>query len=81
MDGADTDNYNQPFRAPDSWWIDLNGAVRDVLITAGTDEVLVDDIRAFALKIEVRTSLCSAFVIARKELIDPVRKSFPARLT
>jgi len=80
MDGADTDNYNQPFRAPDSWWIDLNGAVRDVLITAGTDEVLVDDIKAFATKIEVRTRLYSAFILARKELIDSVRKSFRARL-
>lgn len=56
MDGADTDHYNQPFHAPGSWWIDLNGAVQDVLITAGTDEVLVDDIEAFAEKLKVCTS-------------------------
>lgn len=53
MDGADTDNYNQPFRAQDSWWKDLNGIVKDLLITAGTDEVMVDDIKGFADKIQV----------------------------
>ena len=53
MDDADTDNYNQPFCAPDNWWKDLTGIIGGLLITAGTDEVLVDDIKAFADKIQV----------------------------
>ncbi len=82
MGGADTDSYNQPFRAPDGWWKDLNGAVQDLLITAGTDEVLVDDIKAFATKIEVCTSYFEPSVsVARKELIGSFRKSFRAQLS
>ena len=55
MGDADMDFYNQPFHAPGDWWIDLKGTVQDILITAGTDEVLVDDIEAFAGKLKVCT--------------------------
>lgn len=55
MNGADADNYNQPFRASDEWWSGLGGVVQSLLITAGTDEVLVDGIAAFAAKIRVRS--------------------------
>ena len=55
MGDANMDPYNQPFHAPGDWWIDLNGTVQDILITAGTDEVLVDDIEAFAEKLKVCT--------------------------
>lgn len=52
--GAPADNYNQPFLAPGSWWSHLNGLVQELLITAGTDEVLLDGIAEFAKTIEVR---------------------------
>ncbi|KAL9117520.1 MAG: hypothetical protein Q9187_005944 [Circinaria calcarea] len=38
---AEADEYNQPFRASSGWWKDLRNVVRDVLITAGADEVCV----------------------------------------
>ncbi|KAL8964555.1 MAG: hypothetical protein Q9197_006881, partial [Variospora fuerteventurae] len=50
--GAPADNYNQPFLAPGSWWSQLNGVVQELLITAGTDEVLLDGIAEFAKTIE-----------------------------
>lgn len=53
MNSAQADNYNQPFRASDDWWRNLDSVLQDLLITAGTDEVLVDDIEAFAKRIEV----------------------------
>ena len=61
MGDADADNYNEPFRAPSNWWEDLNLVVRNLLITAGSDEVLVDDIKAFSNKIDVRTSQAAAY--------------------
>lgn len=54
MGRAEVDGYNQPFCAPSKWWNELNDVVQSVLITAGTNEVLVDDIKAFADRIEVR---------------------------
>ncbi|KAI9874226.1 MAG: hypothetical protein M1830_010047, partial [Pleopsidium flavum] len=50
MSRAQTDNYNQPLNAPASWWKDLK--VDAVLILAGADEVLVDDIKEVARRIE-----------------------------
>ncbi|KAL9014488.1 MAG: hypothetical protein Q9173_000868 [Seirophora scorigena] len=47
-DGTPTDNYNQPFLAPGDWWHDLKAVVRGLLVTAGTDEVLLDGIQKFA---------------------------------
>lgn len=54
MNGAEADNYNQPFHASDVWWKGLDGVVQQMLITAGTDEVLLDVIAAFAKRMEVR---------------------------
>ena len=53
MGDAEPDEWNQPFTASAEWWQALPGKVRDVLITGGTDEVMVDDIMDFAKKIEV----------------------------
>jgi acetyl esterase/lipase len=39
------DAYNQPIMAPAEWWTGL--PVEEVLIVAGKDEILVDDIEAF----------------------------------
>ncbi|KAI9787019.1 MAG: hypothetical protein M1816_007772 [Peltula sp. TS41687] len=50
MLGASTDPYNRPLTAPSEWWRGLK--VNDVLIVAGADEIMVDDIRAFAKKFE-----------------------------
>ncbi len=53
MDGAPADNYNQPFLAPGDWWKGLNGVIQALLITAGTDEVLLDGIAEFVTTIKV----------------------------
>jgi hypothetical protein len=42
MGDAGQDRYNQPVVAPSSWWKDI--PVRDVLITGGEEEVLIDEI-------------------------------------
>ena len=51
LEQAAADNYNQPGLAPAEWWKDMQ--VDEVLIVAGSDEVLLDGIRDFAGKIEV----------------------------
>jgi len=56
MGGAAPDNYNQPLRAPASWWEQLK--VEEVLIIAGADEVLVDYVNQLAGKIEVSSVFC-----------------------
>jgi acetyl esterase/lipase len=40
------DAYNNPLVVAPEWWAGLQ--VRDVLIEAGSDEIMIDDIRAFA---------------------------------
>jgi acetyl esterase/lipase len=44
------DEYNQPIMAPPSWWQGF--PAKEVLIVAGKDEILVDDIVIFAGKLE-----------------------------
>ena len=48
MGDAKPDNYNQPILAPSSWWKDV--PVKEVLITGGDEEILIDEIREFAQK-------------------------------
>jgi acetyl esterase/lipase len=48
MGNAKPDHYNQPILAPSSWWTDV--PVKDMLITGGDKEVLIDEIREFAAK-------------------------------
>lgn len=47
---GNADAYNQPSMAPAGWWKGL--MVDKVLIVAGKDEILVDDIVAFAETLE-----------------------------
>ena len=54
MGGSKPDEWNQPFTASTEWWSALSTQVQDVLITGGSEEVMVDDISDFAKKIEVR---------------------------
>lgn len=49
---AAMDNYNNPLSAPHEWWGNI--PVTEVLVTAGEDEVLVDDIVAMTDKLKVR---------------------------
>lgn len=69
MGGAKVDNYNQPFRAVAGWWKDLHGVVQNVIVTAGTDEVLLDDIQAFADTLKV-----SRYLAARQYVDFELRK-------
>ena len=55
MGNAKPDHYNQPILAPSSWWKDI--VVKDVLITGGDEEVLIDEIREFAAKFKVCGSM------------------------
>ncbi|KAE9368483.1 alpha/beta-hydrolase [Stipitochalara longipes BDJ] len=61
---SSADNYNQALIAPPEWWEDI--PVKDVLITAGKDEIISDDIVGFADR------LCSVkkeveFLLAERE--------------
>ncbi|KAK4943825.1 hypothetical protein LTR10_016728 [Elasticomyces elasticus] len=47
------DNYNTPKDAPTEWWKGLKVNDKDVAITAGANEVLVDGIREFADHVKV----------------------------
>lgn len=44
------DEYNQPIMAEPEWWAGI--PVQEVLIVAGKDEILVDDIVVFAERLE-----------------------------
>ncbi|MCJ1309502.1 hypothetical protein MMC25_003162 [Agyrium rufum] len=61
---AKPDEWNQPFRAKAEWWTDISSKVRDILITGGSEEVMADDITAFAKKIEVNHSSTTTTVVS-----------------
>jgi hypothetical protein len=44
------DEYNQPIMAPLEWWAGM--PVEEVLVVAGKDEILVDDVVEFAGRLE-----------------------------
>lgn len=63
MGSACVDPYNQPFRASAAGWENTDSVVQHILVTAGMDEVFVDDIEAFASEMkvctcEIRARLC-----------------------
>jgi hypothetical protein len=43
--GTDTDEYNEPVNTNVEWWKDL--PIKEVLIVAGGDEVLLDGVKAW----------------------------------
>jgi len=47
-----SDNYIEPLYASATWWTRLPAAVKDILVVAGENEVFVDDVKAFASKLE-----------------------------
>lgn len=55
--GRHGDNYSQPFLAPSDWWKDLK--TKDVLIMAGSDEILLSSITQFVEKFKVSVILVS----------------------
>ncbi len=59
-----SDNYNQALLAPPEWWKDI--PVKDVLIIAGKDEILSDDIVEFADKL-CRVKKEVEFLLAERE--------------
>ena len=73
MGSEEADPYNQPGTAPTDWWNDLK--TKNILIVAGKDEVLVDDIEAMAKKIQVIVSPTKE----TKRLRDPNNHSVLAR--
>jgi acetyl esterase/lipase len=53
MGTAPVDAYNQPGTADEKWWQGIDRKVRDVLMTAGGNEVMVDDARTFSETLKV----------------------------
>lgn len=52
LGGAPGDAYNEPLTAKPGWWEGLDNAVNEILITGGSDEVLVDCIRELSKILE-----------------------------
>jgi acetyl esterase/lipase len=52
LGSAEADGYNQPLRAPSGWYQRLGDILTDVKILGGGDEVMIDDILAFAKILE-----------------------------
>lgn len=48
---APRDPYNEPLTAASEWWDGV--PVDEILIVAGAHDILVDDIKAMAIKLEV----------------------------
>ena len=57
--GQEGDNYNQPMLAPVEWWSGLK--VDEILVVAGSDELLLGGIEEFLKKLKVSLSSCSRF--------------------
>lgn len=51
MSSAEDDFYNAPLSAPGEWWQNL--PAESVLVLAGADELMVDDIRDITQKLKV----------------------------
>ena len=51
LGSGEKDYYNEPGKAPVDWWKDL--PVKDLLVVAGAKEMMVDDIKALAEKVQV----------------------------
>lgn len=47
------DRWNEPLSANEEWWIGLEDIVKEILITAGDEEILVDCIRILGKRIQV----------------------------
>ncbi|KAI9646812.1 hypothetical protein NHQ30_004811 [Ciborinia camelliae] len=47
-----SDNYIEPLYSSPSWWTRLPTAVTSILIIAGENEIFIDDIKAFAGKLQ-----------------------------
>ena len=53
LGGRKRDGYNEPLAAEEGWWKGLDGVVRDIMIAAGSDEILVDCIRELSKRFNV----------------------------
>ncbi|KKK13561.1 hypothetical protein ARAM_001730 [Aspergillus rambellii] len=48
---SESDNYNEPLRAPFDWWTGINA--RQLLLISGEDDIMVDSHNAFATKLRM----------------------------
>ncbi|KAI1130677.1 Alpha/Beta hydrolase protein [Nemania abortiva] len=69
MGDAHMDNYNSPLGAPAEWWKDIQAD--SVLILAGSDEVLLDDILAFAEKLTEHNETKVQLLVTQGEAHNP----------
>lgn len=53
LGSATLDRYNAPVTADATWWNGINGVVKDVIVTVGTEEVLFDDISTWVSLLKV----------------------------
>ncbi|KAF9894807.1 hypothetical protein FE257_004428 [Aspergillus nanangensis] len=70
---APTDHYLEPLSAPQEWWSGL--PIEDVLITAGADEIFVDDIQSFGNKLQAAVPKTSV-VTTHQEIHDHLVMEF-----
>ncbi|KAI1413040.1 Alpha/Beta hydrolase protein [Hypoxylon sp. FL1857] len=69
MGSAPDDNYNTPLDAPSDWWQDIKAG--KVLILAGEDELLVDDIMLFAEKLKEHNAQKVEILVSSGECYNP----------
>lgn len=53
LGSARPDEYNAPITANSTWWNGIKGVVKNVIVTAGTEEVLFDDIKTLVSLLKV----------------------------
>ncbi|KAI9786493.1 MAG: hypothetical protein M1839_006953 [Geoglossum umbratile] len=70
MGAAEVDPYNQPLTAPPNWWSTLT--VDEILVVAGRDELLVDDIREFAKKLEASHDTTTTVITVNEAHAQPI---------
>ncbi|APA08230.1 hypothetical protein SS1G_00057 [Sclerotinia sclerotiorum 1980 UF-70] len=75
-----SDNYMEPLYASTSWWTRLPTVVSSMLIIAGENEVFIDDVKAFAKKLqEIETETWGRelkFVVVENEYHDQPNFAF-----
>ena len=71
LGSSERDEYNEPLRAPGSWWKGI--PVDSLLILAGSDEIMVDSIQALGKKIEAVHGGTSTIVTAQECHCQPVQ--------
>lgn len=66
------DNYNEPIRTDVEWWRGLKDIVKEILVTGGTDELLIDSIKEMARKLEAAHPQTTTLVAKHEFHCQPI---------